>query len=175
MIFNMEEYEPLKKVVFNYYDKLKLQGKKPRVDDPVVKAILTGFDNEVIKMIFIDYFGGMDNVISNLSRITKNKVFNTDDYADVVNMGSYSFRFMMEILDGSDWGEDITVLAHIMDGELTLINSGEHIDFNDLGDDRYEDILWEITDEIGDRVSAIYSKIHKPYNGLSFNISVDYI
>jgi len=41
----------------------------------------------------------------------------------VVNMGSYSFRFMMEILDGSDWGEDITVLAHVMDGELTLINS----------------------------------------------------
>lgn len=175
MIFNMKEHDTLKKVVFNYYDKLKLQGKKPRVDDPVVKAILTGFDETVIRMIFIDYFGGMDNVISNLTRITKDKVFNTDDYADVVNMGSYSFRFKMEILDGSDWGEDITVLAHIMDGELTLIHSGHHIDFNDLGDNEYEDILWEITDEIGDIVSAIYSKIHKPYNGLSFNISVDYL
>jgi hypothetical protein len=44
-----------------------------------------------------------------------------------------------------------------------------------LGNKEYENILWEITDEIGDIVSAIYSKIHKPYYGLSFNISVDYI
>ena len=67
MIFNMKEHDTLKKVVFNYYDKLKLQGKKPRVDDPVVKAILTGFDDTFIRMVFIEYFGGMDNVISNLT------------------------------------------------------------------------------------------------------------
>lgn len=175
MIFNMKEHDTLKKVVFKYYDKLKLQGKKPRIDDPVVKSILTGFDEEFIKMFFIDYLGGMDNIISNLTKITKNKVFNTDDYVDVVHMGSYSFRFKLKIIDGSDWGEDITVLAQIMDGELTLISTGEHIDFNDLGDNEYEDILWEITDEIGDIVSAIYSKIFEPYTGLSFNVSVDYL
>ena len=175
MIFNMEEYEPLKKVVFNYYDKLKLQGKKPRVDDPVVKAILTGFDETFIRMVFIDYFGGMDNIIYNLKKNTKGKVFNTDDYTDVVNMGSYSFRFKLEILDDHEWDEDITVLAQIMDGELTLIDSGHRIDFNNLGDKEYEDIIWEISDEIGDIVSAIYYKIFEPYNGLSFNISVDYL
>jgi hypothetical protein len=65
---NKSEYDNLKKVVFKYYDKLKLQGKKPRVDDPVVKAILTGFDDEFIKMVFIDYLGGMDKIISNLKR-----------------------------------------------------------------------------------------------------------
>ena len=175
MIFNMKEYEPLKKVVFNYYDKLRLQGKKPRVDDPVVKAILTGFNEEVIEMVFIDYLGGEDNIIRDFKKITKGQVFNTEDYEDVVNMGSYSFRFKLIILDDSEWDVDITALAQIMDGELTLFQSGKRVDFNDLGSKEYEDILWEITDEIGDIVSAIYSKIFEPYTGLSFSISIDYL
>ena len=172
----MKEYEPLKKVVFNYYDKLKLQGKKPRVDDPVVKAILTGLGEEFIKNVFIDYLGGKDNVISNLKRITKNKVFNTDDYKDRISMGTYSFRFKFEILDGDEVeDEDITVLAQIMDGSLILIWNGKHVDFNDLGNKEYEDILWEITDEIGQIVAEIFSILYKPYTGLSFGISVDYL
>lgn len=175
MIFNMKEYEPLKKVVFNYYDKLRLQGKKPRVDDPVVKAILTGFNKEVIEMVFIDYLGGKDNVIRDFKKITKGKVFNTDDYKDVFNMGSYSFRFKLIILDDSEWDVDITALAQIMDGELTLIQSVKRVDFNDLGSKEYEDILWEITDEIGDIAREIYTEIFEPYTGLSSVVSVDYL
>jgi len=171
---NKSEYDNLKKVVFKYYDKLKLQGKKPRLDDSVVKAILTGFDEEFIKMVFIDYLGGMDKIISNLKRATKNKVFNTDDYSNDVDMGSYSFRFKLLISDKNDLDGDVYALAQIMDGELSLAETGKRVDFDKLGDDKYEDILWEITIEIGDIVSDILRKMFTPYTGVDFGVRVDY-
>ncbi len=143
--------EPLKKLLHRLWGSKKSQGDPPRIKYTVLKKLGLLNRRDQIRDYYIDYMGGRDGLIKEVTNYFVGKKFTTSDIKEEgINVGGYNFTF--KIIDfrieNYEYNQDIYASFDILNGTVDTIE-GEHYDLTDHNSIS-DELWWELDMEIRD-------------------------
>jgi hypothetical protein len=162
-----EETNLLKKYFTKVWDSQKRKGETPTLNSKSLKQHgLSNKEKEILEY-YIEYMGGIDELMRELQNHLIGKEFTTDDVEDMgVSVGGYDFSFNIvdltfdEPLQTTELyvrNPDIYASFDITHGSVTLMTNGEEYDLTDH-DSIDDELWWELDDEIKGIIFDFISK-----------------